>query len=132
MEGGQEMQEFYSSTSSDDQSSINSVIRVGGSGMDTSESDSSAPTTPLRTTNRMLSDECESYDCEEEDDHDLNCNHTGDLSTTDSEDDVEERLRQEGHVDSDDSTSSEETQIIIFDLKDYLASLVILSEVEVQ
>jgi hypothetical protein len=57
----------------------------------------------------MVSEESASYDLdrEEEDANDLNCN---DVSTTDSDDDVEERLRQE-HLDDQLSTSSEETQM---------------------
>lgn len=133
MDGAQELQEFYSSTSSDDQSSINSVVHVGN-GVDTSESDLSAPTTPNRTLNghplnradsEEYGEEEEEMEDEEYDTEDthgrLQGNHTGalmahdDLSTTDSEDDIDERLRRadvEGQGRSDSSsTSSEETQM---------------------
>ncbi len=58
MDVGTEMLDFYSSTSSDDQSSINSVIHVEGvlSDSGSTSADSSAPPTPVRNGRRGESD----------------------------------------------------------------------------
>ena len=137
MEASQELQDLYSSTSSDDQSSINSVVHVGGT-LDTSESDGSAPPTPRRhrvhhaavgtededdDLGHQMDDDDDDDDDDDEDSlmENLQGNHArgllcgDDVSTTDSDDDVEERLRRaeegrEGDSDTD-STSSEETQM---------------------
>ena len=114
--------EFYSSTSSDDQSSINSVIHVEIAG-DTTESDSaaSAPPTPKRHRHGGLVEEGEAgrpARAEERRIVDLR-NHSalnGDLeddTTSDSDCDEDNLLRRDRgrSSDSESSTSSEETQM---------------------
>lgn len=99
-ESSQELQDLYSSTSSDDQSSINSVVHVGG-GLDESESDRSAPTTPKRLKpNGEIGG------------HRLH--HQEDSTSDESELDEEALVRAEEERQRDEdssSTSSEETQI---------------------
>ena len=98
METPQELQDLYSSTSSDDQSSINSVVRVGGP-VDESDSDQSAPPTPKRLRPNG----------------EIGCNLQQDDSTSDeSELDEEALVRAEEERQRNEdtsSTSSEETQM---------------------